>query len=458
MEYTKKLAENIVQTHFDDLPPEVIEKTKRHILDIIGVMLPSTRFEKGCGVLAEIVREGGGAEESSLIGFGGKAPSYMAAFVNGSLCHPMDYDDTVDEFPNHPSAHTFPAAFAMAERAGNISGRDLITAIALGIDLNVRLTASPTGRVGDGFPWFSVPIFGLFSATAAAGKILSLTVPQLNNAFGIAVDRVSGIMESINSPDSEIRAIRDGFGNREGVLAAIMAQKGIAACRNAFEILYKVYYENEYDPSILISNLGREFWGLKVGLKAWPCCRVSHTYVRAALDIATEHNINPDTIDEVILTVGTFGRDYLFTPLEIKQRPKSSIHAKLSLPFVMGVVFAKRRVFIEDFMPEHLADPTVLSVAARISHKFDPQLSEDAIGSGIVEVRLKTGESIVKQEDIPYGNPRNPISDQELTAKFTECASYALKPLDEKTVTKLIKKIMKLEDIEDIRELSKLLS
>ena len=80
MEYTRKLAENIIRTKYEDLSGEVIEKTKRHILDILGVMLPSSTFEKGCKVLEEIAKESGGAEESTLIGFGGKVPCWMAAF------------------------------------------------------------------------------------------------------------------------------------------------------------------------------------------------------------------------------------------------------------------------------------------------------------------------------------------------------------------------------------------
>jgi 2-methylcitrate dehydratase PrpD len=160
MESTRLLAENVVKATYEALPPEVVEKTKRHILDILGVMFPSSTFEKGCKALEEITREGGGEEESTLIGFGGKAPSWMAAFVNASLCHPMDYDDTVDEFPNHPSSHTFPAAFAVAEKVGNVSGEDFITAVALGIDLNVRLSAAPKGRVGEDYPWFPCPFLG----------------------------------------------------------------------------------------------------------------------------------------------------------------------------------------------------------------------------------------------------------------------------------------------------------
>lgn len=458
MEYTRMLAENIVNTTYEDLPQIVIEKTKRHILDILGVMLPPSRFERGCQALEEISREGGGKEESTLIGFGGKVPCWMAAFVNGSLCHPMDYDDTVDEFPNHPSSHAFPAAFAIAEKVGDVSGKEFLTAVALAVDLNVRLSAAPTGRVGEDYPWFSVPIFGVFSATATAGKLLGLNVEELINAFGISVDRVFGITESLNSPDSEMRAIRDGFGNREGVLAALMVKKGITACKNPIEILYKVFYNNDYDPSLLVSNLGKEFWGLKVGLKAWPCCRVAHTYVKAALDIAGEQDIAPENIDEIMLTVGKFGRDFLFTPLEAKQRPKRSIQAKLSLPFVMGVVFTKRRVIIEDFLQENLADPKVLEIAEKTKYKYDRQISEDAIGAGIVAVQTRDGKSIMKKEDIPYGNPKNPMSDEELIKKFKDCARYSKKPLDDKKVTRLLNKILELEKVDNMQEISEILA
>jgi len=254
-----------------------------------------------------------------------------------------------------------------------------------------------------------------------------------------------------------MRAIRDGFGNREGVLAALMVNKGIRACKNGIEILYKVFYNNDYDPSILTSKLGKEFWGLKVGLKAWPCCRVAHTYVKAALDIAGEYNIEPDDIKDIMLTVGKFGRDFLCTPLEVKQKPRLSIQAKLSLPFIMGVVFAKRRVIIEDFLPEQLGDQTVLGIAGKTRYKYDAKLSKDAIGPGIVEVNMKNGRSIERREDIPYGNPKNPMSDKELVKKFKECVRYGEKPLDNNRSDQLVERILSLDSVENMKEISEIL-
>lgn len=459
MKVTRALAENAVNTTYEHLPREVVRATKRHILDTLGVMLPPSTLEKGCAALHEFAREAGGKEESTLIGFGGKAPCWMAAFVNGSLCHPMDYDDTIDEFVNHPTAHTFPAAFAIAEKVGNVSGKEFVTAVALGIDLSVRLSASPKGSLVENYPWFPTTIFGIFSATVAAGKILGLTRDETVNALGIALDRASGIRKSIVSPDSDIRAIRDGYNNREGVFAAIMAQKGITAHKDAIETFYEVFFNNSYDTLPLTGNLGKEFWGLKVGLKSWPCCRITHSYVKAGLDLAKEYNIDPSRIEEVLLTVGSFGRDNFFTNLEEKQRPKQSITAKISLPFVLGVALTKKRVIIEDFFPENLGDKNVLEIAKKVKQgKFDPQLCKGAISGAEVAVRMLGGESYSKKVHHPYGHPSSPMSDEELKEKFKDCARYTKKPLSEEKVNHLIEKTLNLEKVRNIDELTQILA
>ena len=457
MKITERLAEHIVGVDYEQLPSKVVAKTKLQILDTLGIMLPPSTLEKTCIALEQICREGGGREESTIVGFGGRLPCWMAAFLNGSLCHSMDYDDTIDEFVNHPSAHTLPAGLAVAEKVGLVSGKEFITAVALGVDLNVRLSAAPRGSAGVDYPWVPMTMFGVFSATAAAGRLLGLSVPEMINAFGIALDRVSGTSESSLSPDSELRAIRDGFGNKEGVIAALMAKKGINACKEAFEILYRVYYSNDFRPSLLTSNLGTEFSGLKVSLKVWPCCRATHTYIKAGLDIVTQYDIAPTRIKEILLTVGKFGRDFLFNPLEAKQKPEHSINAKVSLPFIMGLVFAKRRVVIEDFFAENLDDPEVLEIAEKTKYKFDPHLSENAIGAGVVKVTMDGGGSMEKREEVPYGHPENPMSESELLEKFKDCAQFSKRKFSDKELAELTEKILNIEMVKDIKELTKYL-
>ena len=457
MDITRKLAENIVEVRYEQLPSEVVEKTKRQILDTVGVMFPPSTLEKGCIALEEICREGGGKAESTVVGFGGRLPCWMAAFVNGSLTHPMDYDDTIDEFVNHPSAHTFPAALAIAEKVGNVSGKEFITAMVLGVDINVRLSAAPNGLAGQDYPWFPITTFGVFSATSTAGRLLRLSILEMVNAFGIALERVSGIAESISSPDSEIRGLRDGFGNREGVLAALMAKKGISACKNAFEILYKVYFNNDYKSWALTSGLGKEFNGLKVSLKPWPCCRGTHSSIKAGLEIAEKYDVGPDRIKEVILTAGKFGRDFLFTPIDAKRKPERGINAKFSFPFIMGIVFAKRRVVIQDFFEENLKDPEVLRIAEKIKYEFDPTFSKGVVGPGFVKVIMQGGECMERREDIPHGHPNNPMTDSELLNKFKDCSKYSKKKFSDSEITQIAEKILNLEKVNDIKEFTNLI-
>lgn len=459
MDITRALVENIINTNYEDLPSEIVEKTKRQILDILGVMFPPSTLEKGCQIVQDIAKEENGSPESTLIGFGGKAPCSMAAFVNGSLCHPMDYDDILDEFPNHPSSHTFPTALAIAEKLGNVSGKEFISAMALGIDLNVRLSSAPRGSILEDYPWFPVGVFGLFSSTAAAGKLLRFDIEKMTSAFGIALNRVSGVTESIQN--SEIRAIRDGFGNREGVLAALIAQKGMAAGKNAIETFYKVFYRDNYDASPLLSNLGKEFSGTKVSIKGWPCCRATHMYAQVALGISKSDKIEPGKIEEIILKVGRFGRDFLFSPLEEKQNPKLSIIAKASLPFVMGVVFTKGRVLIEDFLTENLEDPKVLEVAKKVTYELDERAEVadflKPYHDRLLEVRMHDGRSLVKGGEVLYGHPQNPMSDADIVAKFKDCARYAKKPLSDEKINYLIENILKLETVKNIKEITQVL-
>ena len=446
MEVTRALARNIVEKRFEDLPGEIVEVTKRSILDTFGVMLPPTTLERACIALEGVFREEG---ESTLIGFGGRASPLSAAFLNGSLCHPMDYDDTVDEAPTHPSGSAIPSALAIAEKLGT-SGKDFITAIALANDLNVRLSLTPKGRVIEDYPWFPITTFGVFSATASAGKILSLSEDEMINALGIAVERVFGLISTLTSPDSEIRAIRDGFTNREGLTCALMAKAGIRATREGIEKLFDIFYRGEWEPGDVLRDLGERYLGDMVSFKAWPSCRGTHAFIQAALDMAKE--INTVDIEEILLRVGKFGA-LLCTPEEERKRPRISIGAKFSLPFCIGVALLRKKVVISDFLPENLGDEDVLRIADKVRYELVPEFG--SIVPAEVEISLKGGRKISRRVEVVYGHPRNPMRDEDLIAKFKDCAKYSKRPLSEKDVEEIIDKILHLEDVKDIRELTK---
>ncbi|MDD5701121.1 MAG: MmgE/PrpD family protein, partial [Dehalococcoidales bacterium] len=367
MDATLAFARNIVDNGYENLPAEAITIAKQGILDTIGVMLAASSLGDGVQEIVKLVKEGGGKAESTVIAGGIKVPSWMAAFANGAMTHSMDYDDVHDEGQTHPTSHALIAALAVAEKAGRISGKEFIAAIALSCDMVNRMGMAITEGVEE-HGWLSPSVLGYFSATAAAGKLLGLTVPQMVSAFGLATSQASGSMAACYDTTSKVRAVRDAFCGKGGVLSALLAQSGVTGIANSLETkagLFNLHFRGKYNPDILTHNLGKTFEGVNNSLKPWPTCRTTHTYIDATLRLLKEYNIQPGNIREIILVVGDMARP-LCEPLEERRKPQLAIGAKNSLPFVIGAAAARRRVVIGDFFSEGLKDPSTLQIAPAV--------------------------------------------------------------------------------------------
>ena len=232
-------------------------------------MLAASTLEPACREMVEPAKESGGAEESTMIGFGGKVPCWMATFANGSMCHAMDYDDFHEAAGTHPTAASLPAALAMSERTGALSGKGLIVAVCVGNDLASRLGLALTQTFAeDG--WQRPCVFGVFGAATAAGKILELNKDQMVGALAIAFTQASGTMEAAYGSGTNIRAIRDAFIAKTGILSALMARRGITGFTSCFEGragLFPVYFRTNYRRERVLANLGESFEGVNVSFK-----------------------------------------------------------------------------------------------------------------------------------------------------------------------------------------------
>jgi 2-methylcitrate dehydratase PrpD len=455
---TQSLAKNIIRTVYSDLSTDAINVTKKSILDTLGVMFPPTTLDKSCISIYELMQEAGGNKESTYIGFGGRGPVWQAAFVNGSLTHALDYDDSVDAGPQpliHPTGSTFPAAFAVAEKVRGVSGKDFITAVALGNDLGVRLAACVKGNVMHDYSFFPITVFGVFAAATAAGKLLKLTEAEMINALSLAAHRATGIKDVLMSPDSELRSIRDGFTNREGVFSALMASRGIAGGQNGLESVLKVYYRGEYDPAVVTDGLGKIFRGREATFKNWPACGQTHGFIQACLQLLEQHKIQPDKIREICLT-GSQAAEALYLPLDKKQQPDTGIAAKFSLPFVVATALTKKEVNINSFLDQSLHDNVVLKIAKLVKFKVDPSFG--SLLPAIVEVKTIDGDCYSCRVDSIKNQKSIASSATAQIAKFKDCIAHAKCRFSEGQVDKLIGALMNLENVHDIREISDLLA
>lgn len=449
---TAILAEFASNTEYETLPPNVVALSKRVLLDTIGVMLGATTLEKAVLPVIELVKEGGGKEESTIIGFGGKVPCWNAAFANGALSHALDYS-TSDSRGVAPGGVTVPAGLAMAERIPHTSGKQLITAIAVGNEVLMRICAA-INRNPMEFGWVSPMLLGVFGAAVTAGKIAGLGPKQMMDAMGIALHQAGGTWEMAEDPASTFRAVRNCFVNKTGVLVALLAQGGLSAARDPLggkHGLYHQYYQGGYDPSVLTKGLGSEYRFETISFKPYPSCRDTHTSIDAALRLARQHDIVPEQVEEIRLTVGPMG-EKLCVPKEQRCLPQTSIEAKFSLPFTVGTAIARRKVTLAEFTPSGITDPEVLSLANRVSYRLGK--GSPGVDPGIIDIRLKNGRVLHEEVVNPPGGPQSPLSQEDLIEKFRDCASYALKPLPSSDVDAIIAYI---RDLENRRSLSDLI-
>ncbi len=457
------MAEYAAAINYGLIPPEVRESTKRSVLDTLGVILAASTRGEGYTELIGLINEGGGKEESTVIGFWNRVPAWMAAFANGAMARALMYDDSHDEAHTHPSSTTVPAALAIAERMGKASGRDFITAVTLGNDLIVRMGLSICLTRKKWQPsWCLTTVQGVFGAAATAGKLLGLDAGKIQNAFGIALDQSAGTMEAYSPGHAAMMTgMASGFTAKAAVFAALMAERGITGARNSLEGkagLFNVHFHSEYNRDVLLNDLGKKFESAGTGIKPWPGVRYTHGYIEATLKLMRQHRIAADDISQITVFVGGMTQT-LCEPLEAQRQPATCQDANRSLPYLVAVAATRGSVKVRDISPEGIKDRTTLQFARKIVPQFDERFSVPGrMGPGKVEIKLNNGKSYVMEIDRPYGDPENPISWQDLTAKFRDCASYSAKPLPAKKIEEIIDMVNHLEEMDDVTRLVRVMA
>jgi 2-methylcitrate dehydratase PrpD len=456
LDLSKEFANHVVNTRYENLSSEAIETAKKSILDILGVILAGSGMEPAVRGVADVILGAAGGAESSVLGFGGKAPAPMAAFANGVMAHCLDFDDQTP-WGAHPDSSVVPAVLAVAERVGGISGRDLITAVALGQDLFVRLRCNVEWRQD----WNLSSVVGVFSAAAAAAHVLKLNREQVAHALGIASMQSGGTMELVFGIGSDLRGMYAGFTAQGAVLAVLLAQKGITGITDLFEGkagIFNVYFGGRYDRTKMVEGLGKEFLGASMLYKAWPAVGNVHTYIHATIELMKDHELYARDIEQIRVFVGDF-HQRMCTPLDVRRAPATLVDAKFSLPFCVALAVARGQIRISDFSAEALKDPAVLAIARKIVPVEDKNLDwKEKIPDGRIEITTRDGRKLERVGDKVPGSAEAPMTWDGIVAKFRECASVAAVPVSPDKIERIQGVARSLESLEDATLLLKALS
>lgn len=454
MDLEAQLAQFIVEASFEDLSENDVLASKQAILDTLGCMLAASGAGEGVDSVIDLVRSLGGAESCSIIGFGEKTNPVLASCANGALAHSIDYDDAHDDAFVHPSASVVPTALTVGEYV-HASGKDLLTAVAIGDDIICRMGFAVTNPPGNaGLLWMLPVLLGTFSASATASKLLALGVDQVENALGIAYNRAGGAKQLVIEPGA-LRGLYGMFPNMTGTLSALMAQSDVPGLKEAFNGpagFFAMYYGGVYDASAF-DDLGKRFEGSGVSIKPWPCCRFTNAHVDAALGIARDLNLDPSNVERITLYYAADDVKRCIEPIEMRRAPKTIPEAKLSLPFTVALALAHRAIEIGSFTSDALSDPVLLELCAKTDAEVDESLASSfskTMLPGRVRVTLRDGTVSDRRVDVVYGHPQNRMRWEDLARKFKDCASYARSGLSEEHIDRIVELVEHIEELDDI--------
>jgi len=422
---TRQMADFTLGLSYEDIPAPAIKEAKRFLLDSVGCALAAVRNED-MAAMYRFTDQLGGTPEATLIGSGTRTNAPNAALMNSLLVRALDYNDIYwEQDPSHPSDIIF-GAISPAEARGR-GGRETLVAMVIAYELEMRwcLACFPGVReVG----WHHATLTQ-FVSPFVAGRIYGLDADQLVAAAGIAGSSHFTLGGVVAGHLTNMKNTADPLATQAGVLAAMMAREGYEGPVEVIEGkegFQHVIHNVELKPEILLDGLGKRFLITDCGYKAFPTEALTHQPMSAVQSIMSENGLVAEDITRIHIRTTTRGADILSDPS--KYDPQTKETADHSLPYCLAAVAADGGVYPNSFEDEKLFDPRIRRLLGLIEVVADDEI--DALFPGtkraVATIDTTDGRKFVATVDQAKGSPQNPLSDDELVAKFRANASAVM--------------------------------
>ena len=447
------LLDHVSRVQFEDLPEEVVTYCKLFIMDSLGVTFPGSRAP-GCREVVNLVRDWGGGAGSTVLIYGHKAPPPLAALANSTMMHALDFDDTLDASALHTFVSVLPAALATAESVGGVDGKRLITSLVLGVDVICRLSLG----IQRPLSWIRTATCGAFGAAATAGKLLGLDLDRMTNALGVAYSQTSGNAQGLLE-GRLVKRMQPGFAAQAGVLSAFLAKAGITGSRQFLQGpygFYHLYEQGEFDPEPVVDGLGRHYTIMDLSLKPYPCCRMTHATIDAALEQGKVVGFSSGDIEEIEVRVSKMVTEMVGKAFTIGTNPQ--VDAQFSIPYTVSAALIRGDIFLHDFETAQIMDDQVKALAERVKVFPDPTLPDKDITHTKMLVKMKSGKRYEMAVEAPLGNPANPMDISHCKEKFEKCLAFSGVGLDPDKVNHLLSLIEHLEEVQDVGLITSLMT
>lgn len=441
------------ELRFEDLPPEVVDHTKKLIVDIIANAIGGHEWmESGPVVTASIKALNRGAGGATLFATGEDLAPEWAALLNGTTSHSLDYDNHHARGVIHAGSSVVPAALAAGEEQG-ASGRDVLTAIVAGYEIACRLAMACNPFSSHEMGFHPTGTCGVFGATAAVGKLKGLTTAQLENAFGINGSQAAGSMQyDLNSAWN--KRAHPGLAAHSAFIAVTLAGNGFLGAAEPIEGRdgFLRAYSLRPKPERATEGLGDGYETLEIAIKPYPLCRYTHMTLDQLISLAAEEDLRSESVTSVEVELPTYGVDLVGRPLDVKRRARSAVDAQFSAPFAVALALTRGAADMGTF--RQVIDEGLDEEFRRLMNATTVESAEDLnaihpeLWPGRVTVHT-AGRTFTRYGEHIKGERPNPMSWDDVRNKLGELAPRhtaialddvvdAVRTIEERTIEQVV--------------------
>jgi len=436
-----------------DVPPDVMERAKRHMLDSLGIALAASGFEFAQRAAHAIAGLSDGSTHP-VIGFPMRLGLRDAVLLDGTLIHGLDYDDTHSDAVVHGSASAVPVALHMARRHG-ASGQEALLAYILGIEASSRIGAAAQGgfhQVG----FHPTGMVGAFGAALTAGRLAGATAAQMAGAQGIVLSMAAGSLEFLQD-GSWTKRLHPGWAGVCAITATALARSGFKAPPTPYEGRFGLFRSHlqeraPADLSRCTERLGESWEMRNVALKPYPCCHFNHAFTDAALALRATHGLRPEDIARITCRIHEGQVKVVCEPEASKKTPANGYDAQFSVHYAVASALVHGRFTLDELEEEAIRDPRVLALTARTGYEHDPASLFPRYYGGDLVIETTDGRRLVHSEPHNRGSDAKPLSAADVERKFLDNALRVTSRGRAQRVLDLVMSLDRAESVEALGE------
>lgn len=446
-EITAQMATFIEKTRISEIPGPVVQKAKQLVTDLLGVATAGSG-EKPARIIQGFIVEQNARGSATIIGTDQRSHPAASSLANGISGHVLDYDDVSEPMYGHPTVAVLPACLALGEEL-DVSGKALLESYIIGLEVTVKLSYGMNPAHYE-HGWHSTCTLGSMGAAAAAAKLLGLTGEQLRTALALAASQAGGLQQNFGTM---IKSFHSGRAAENGVLAALLAQRGWTGDQNILEAPLGFFHlfcgPGHYDAERCVDSLGKPFEIDRPGiiLKKYPSCAFSHPIIDAALVITQDPQYNVSKVERVEGRIHSLADQIL-----IHRNPQTGLEAKFSMEACIALALLDGRVNTKSFTERRLVNKDFKEMLKRVQRVVTAGDKKGPQGFGPAEVRvvLKGGDMMEARVEKAKGNPENPMTGEEIREKYLDCCSDVL---SQRSIEKSLSLLQDLDALDGIRPL-----